>query len=417
MSVAGKEIFNRSEGGLSMLFSGGEIKIKERHSQSGYGIRVISGGKVGFSYCDNAKDMAKTAEQAKLLCLLEAKNFSFQKRAKYEKMNLVDRKITDCAGADAREIIYQIKGGIEKFAKQCRISLEVGSAKVAIENNFGLREKYEKTSISAYSEATIGDGLGYSYLSSSFMPKDFVALGEQAGQMAKDMRKAKKLPNGKYTVALELEALQSMLEILMPSFSGDWKRKKISSIAGKKGRRIFDECFMLYADGRADASGKAPFDDEGVPTKRTPLVENGVAKNFLYDNETAALDDAKSTSSCIRSSYSSYPAIGALNIVIEPGKGNKEKRFGKFEDELKELVLVRSLHGTHTSNMTTGDFGVEVNAGMHYKNGRQTAVRGFVISGNIFNLFNSIQGMEKGAGVFDNLISPRIAFSGVQVVG
>ncbi len=405
-----QELFYLKDKQTSLLFADGEIKIKEAHESSGYGVRVFQDNKLGFSYCDSEEDLKKTIEQAKKIARFEARGFSFQKKSNYQKMDIFDNKIRDIEERELRDELYKIKEGVEKYTKHCRINIEVGSIQVRIENNNGLNAQYEKTGFGVYAEAMLDDGLGYSYYSSTSLPKDLLKIGEEAGKMAKEMKGAKKLQKGTYTVVFELESLHSLINVLLPSFSGDWKRRKISMLENKIDEKMFSEKLSIYDDATAIASARKPFDDEGTASKKITLVELGAVKNFLYDLETAALDNKYLCGSCARSDYSSHPIIGHSNIIINKGDYNK------FEDELGEFLIVKSLHGTHTSNLTTGDFGVEVNAGSYYKNKELRPVRGFIISGNIFNLFNSIQGMEKKTSVFEDLIAPRIAFSNIKVV-
>ncbi len=406
-----KETFYLKESGSSLLFSENEIKVKEAFESSGYGVRVFHNNKIGFAYCEQEKDLDKAMDQAKKAARLEIKGFSFQQKTAYPRLNIIDKKILDINEIKLKEIIYEVKEGIEKFTKNCRVHVEAGSLRVNIENTNDLNAGYEKTGIEIYAEAMSGDGFGHAYYSNVSLPEDFVRLGEEAGEMAQAMMGAKKMQAATYSVVFDLEALHSMLSVLLPSFSGDWKRRKISFISDKTNKKIFSNELNIYDDGAASASAIRPFDDEGALSRRIPLIENGIIKNFLYDHETAALDKHNSNSACSRGDYSTPPSIGNSNIIIKSSDG-----YSNFEDELKEFILVKSLHGTHTSNLTTGDFGVEVNAGFHYKGGQAKPVRGFVISGNIFNLFNSIEGMEKNIRVFDNLIAPRIAFKNVQIV-
>jgi PmbA protein len=149
-----------------------------------------------------------------------------------------------------------------------------------------------------------------------------------------------------------------------------------------------------------------PFDDEGVPSARIPLVENGVVKNCIYNLEIASLEGIADCGRCARPSYANIPGIGFSNLIISPGN------MGEDDGELSVL----SFHGTHTANVTTGDFGIEVNSAFLLKNNKRMPVRGFMISGNIFNLFNTIYGIGKRQKKLGSFFSPRIAFSDVHVI-
>ncbi|MBI2079293.1 TldD/PmbA family protein, partial [Candidatus Micrarchaeota archaeon] len=153
-----------------------------------------------------------------------------------------------------------------------------------------------------------------------------------------------------------------------------------------------------------------PFDDEGVPSKKRALVEQGVVKDFLYNREVAALEKIDSDGFCIRSDFSSKPTIGRSNLSIKTGKCKN------ILEQLDKYVNIISLHGMHTANQISGDFGLEVNIATLVEEGKKTPVKGFILSGNIFELFNNVS--EIGSKLYrsDDMAAPLIAFDNVSVV-
>jgi PmbA protein len=91
---------------------------------------------------------------------------------------------------------------------------------------------------------------------------------------------------------------------------------------------------------------------------------------------------------------------------VKPGELENVEEIGKH-------VEIISMHGSHTSNPTTGDFGMEVN--IAFINGKP--VRGFIMSGNIFDLLNNVIGLEKKQTRYANILAPKIAFSEVDLIG
>jgi predicted Zn-dependent protease len=79
---------------------------------------------------------------------------------------------------------------------------------------------------------------------------------------------------------------------------------------------------------------------------------------------------------------------------------------------------VESFHGMHTSNTISGDFGVQADIAFFMRGkGEKFPVTNMLLTGNIFNLFNSIVNVGDTQETWDDLISPKIWFSGVQLVG
>ena len=408
----GQEVFHSDGSSYSLSFASGFTKSKGSTWEEGFGVRVLKNGRLGFSYCDKEKDLKNAVDNAASLTRFSPKTgFSFPTKEKYRKMNLVDKKIQDIQPDELNDIIDQVREGIERKKGRPRVILSAGKENMQLENSEGFFGKYSATGISVYTEAMNGDGYGFFYEDSVFMPKDFTVIGELAGEMAKEMRGAGKPKPGRYNVIFAITALNDFLNVLFPSFSGDWKRKGTSLLAHKLGKKVFNSAITIYDDPTSLASDAQPFDDEGTVSKKIPLIERGVLKNFIYDRETAALEGVKKSGFCRRGNYSSAPGASSSNTVINGGD------YDSLEQELDNCIILHSVQGSHIANATTGDFGFEVNVAFMKEKGREPVpVRGFLVSGNVFKLLNGNMYIEKKAEMRGSLIAPRIAFDGVQVI-
>ena len=256
------------------------------------------------------------------------------------------------------------------------------------------------------------DENGFGFFSNAFSSipdiDEFYKIGELAAERAKETKNPRKIDSGTYVVAFEPEALDDLMDVLLPSFSGDWKKRKISYLHDKIGQDIFSEKLSIHDNPLMEEGvNSQPFDDEGVPSEKITIIDKGIAKNFIYNVEVASLEGVSEKGRCSRPSYDSMPGIGFSNIVVDPGDLS--------EDEGD--ISVVSFHGAHTSNTTTGDFGIEVNSAFLTKNGKREPIRDFMITGNIFKLFKNIYGIGKRQRKLGTFFAPRIAFSDVQVVG
>jgi PmbA protein len=410
-SIDGYEIFHSLENGYSLTFSGGQIKSREQTAEEGYGVRVLKAGRLGFSYCEAEAGLGDAASRAERLAAFSPKTqFSFAPAARPPSMDLSDKKVADLEAQELSVMLGQMRDGVERHAGKARVVLSCGTASVSVENSSGFSGSYTTSGISAYAEGMKSDGFGFAYEEGLSLPADFTEIGERAGMMAKAMAGAKKLKSGSYTVVFQPTALEEMVDILMPSLSGEWKRKRTSALSGKLGEKVFSEKLSIHDDPLAHASEARPFDDEGTVSGKVPLVEDGVLMNFIYDREGAALEGVDKCGFCSRGHFSSPPSASHSNLAIGGGDCNN------LDEELPEHVTVHSMHGSHTANTTTGDFGMEVNVAFHAKAGKTVPVRGFLLSGNIFKLLNGEIYIEKKAEMLGDLIAPRIAFGGVKVV-
>jgi TldD protein len=124
--------------------------------------------------------------------------------------------------------------------------------------------------------------------------------------------------------------------------------------------------------------GSYPFDDEGVPSQRTLLVENGILKGYLYDRLTALKDGVQSTGNGRRESYHHKPIPRMSNTLIVQGKMKPEEIIRSVEKGL----FVKKMGGGQV-NTVNGDFVFEVSEGYLIEKGSVSEpIRGAILIGN-----------------------------------
>ncbi len=405
------EIFKCSSESTTLTFSGGEMKIKEREEEDGYGLRILKDDRLGLGYCQTTEMIQTTMDSAALISKFSPKTeFTFAEKQPLPNIKTVDERITNLQSRDIAAMLSSLTDGASKYSGIPRVSVSSDSEEINIETTSGFTESYQISTISGYAEVMDGKGSGFADFSSIKLAHDPFETGLKAAEMAKDMRYPEKIESGEYPVLAPPELLSELFDIMLPSFSGDWKRREISRLSKKRGEKIFSDNLSIYDDGLIHGTGARPFDDEGVRSMRRPLVEGGILKGFTYDRETAALSGKKNEGNCNRSSYASRPSVGLSNLIVASGD------YGNPEDEVEDYLLVNSAHGAHTANPTTGDFGLEVNVAFLKKRKTISPVRGFILAGNIFDVFNKVQAIGKKQETYGNLIAPRMILGGMKVV-
>ncbi len=407
------EIFHASSRSVQLAFSGGDLKVREADSSSAYAVRCLSEGRLGFAYCQQQEDLQKTIQEAEHMARFSVKSgFSFAPKATAPSLDINDSAL------DAETLVGEGFGALRAFVEEAReaaaskggkprVVASVDSAAVGLENSSGFSGSYGKTALSIYIECMHNDGYGSSFLASNRMPKSASQAGFEAAEMAQAMQGAGKPEAGTYTVVMEVESLDSIIDTVSPSLSGDWKRRGITKL--KAGTKQFSELLTISDDGTAGGVSARPFDDEGTPSSRRPLVDKGVVSTFLFDRETAALAGVEESGFCTRETYDSPPSIGGSNVVISPGER-------KDLSDIDRHLEVHYAQGSHTANISSGDIGLEVSAAFLVEKGKRKPVKGFMLSGNVFDMLSNIEAIESTQKVFGSLISPRIAFRDVRVV-
>ncbi|TYO95650.1 TldD/PmbA family protein [Desulfallas thermosapovorans] len=205
-------------------------------------------------------------------------------------------------------------------------------------------------------------------------------VGVAAARRAVQMLAAKPAPAGKMPVVLAGEAGGTMVhEACGHGLEADLVQKGLSVYAGKKGQQVAAECVTVVDDATLpERYGSYSFDDEGVPSRKVVLIENGILKDFMYDRLTAKRDGVEPNGHGRRESYQHKPIPRMGNTYIAPGKDDPQQ----IIRETGNGLLVKKMGGGQV-NTTTGDFVFDVAEGYLIENGEVgPMVRGATLTGN-----------------------------------
>jgi len=113
------------------------------------------------------------------------------------------------------------------------------------------------------------------------------ALAETAANKALQSAHPKEIPAGKYTVILEPAAVLDIVGFMFWDYSGMAILDQRSFLSGRIGTKLFGDNITIWDDAAHPLQSGAPFDGEGMPRQRIPLVENGVVDRVVYARATA----------------------------------------------------------------------------------------------------------------------------------
>ena len=214
------------------------------------------------------------------------------------------------------------------------------------------------------------------------------AAGEEAGRFAKLSVRARKLEPGRYDVVLGRPASAILLDIVAGMSSAFYVDSGLSCLAGKLGKKVASDVLTVHDDPLVEGGlGSRPFDDEGLPTRRKPIIEAGVLKTYLHNSITARRHGTSSTANA------GWVVPRPWNIVVEPGDVGDEELISEVE------------HGLFVNNMTyvrfqdyaRGDFSAVIRDGVFaVEDGElREGVRGLRLSDNVLNMLSSIRALSK----------------------
>ncbi len=152
-----------------------------------------------------------------------------------------------------------------------------------------------------------------------------------------------------------------------------------SEFCGLLGKKVASDVVTLVDDGSiAGEWGSLHVDDEGTPTQKNVLIENGILKSYMVDKLDGLRAGLKPTGSARRQNYRHYPVARMTNTYIAPGKSTPEEIISSTE----KGIYVKSINGGSV-DPSTGDFNFNASECYMIQNGKLSEpVRGVTLIGN-----------------------------------
>jgi PmbA protein len=187
---------------------------------------------------------------------------------------------------------------------------------------------------------------------------------------------------------------------LMAAFNGKTVLQGASPVGSRLGQPVFDGKLWLWDDPLvAYRPSSRPADDEGVPSQRTPLIEQGVVSHFFYDLQTAALAHTRSTGNGGRGHGLLTPTPSAF--IIAPGSAT----FDEMVKDMKEGLVIEQLMGAEQGNILGGDFSGNVLLGYKVESGKIVGrVKNTMVSGNVYQVLKEITAIGSEARWVDGFL-------------
>lgn len=243
------------------------------------------------------------------------------------------------------------------------------------------------------------------------------AVGAEAARRTLRRLGARRVPTQRVAIVFAPEMARTLIGSVFEAASGDAIWRGASFLAGKLGEAIagpaitiVDDHLMQLPTG-AGGYGTSPFDGEGLPSRRTVVVENGVLRNYLLNTYTARKLGMKSTHNASRG-LAGAPGVGAGNLYLEPGTQTPEQIIG----EVKAGLYVTSLMGFGV-NTVTGDYSRGA-AGLWIENGELThAVEEVTIAGNLAEMLRNVAAIGNDLVFRGAVASPTLRIDGMTIAG
>ena len=406
----------------------GQIETLKQAEEKGIGVRVLRGEQVGFAFGtelsrEAVADVVERALTAAVYTGADAHRRLPEPGGPYPEQDLYDAAIDGATLEEKIGLARRMEGAALAFDGRVKViessTYQEGGGTVAIVNSRGIAAAYRDAACGLYiSLAAEQEGqseTGYAlWFGRRYHELDPEGLGREAAARAVRLLGAKAAATCSVPVVFDPYVAADIIGLLGPALTAEAVQRGRSLFAGKVGQQVAATGVSLVDDGTYPGGLRtAPCDGEGVPTRRTVLVQGGVLQGYLYDSYTAAKEGRASTGNAVRGSFRSMPAVGTTNFYLEPGTSSPEELVAG----VREGLYVMEVMGMHTANPISGDFSVGA-AGMWIKDGAFAyPVRGVVIAGNMLELLRQVDGVGADLRFFGGRGAPTFRVAALRISG
>jgi len=420
--VGSAEVYHTSYKENVLNFENYAVTELKSQSQSGFCLRVIKDGCLGISYTKNLLDREAFVDNA--INSLKGKvkaDFVFPENHVPKKFHTYDPEINNLS---CEQLLASMKKSNDfvkpKTDGQLNSISGFGESETNIINSNGLNVGLKHSNYYTYQNIMYPGT--YAGISTLILANNYRDISEE--KMTKMIELYTK---GLKEVSIEPCALQviftprtlfSLLWRLKSGASAQSIYEDVSPIKDKKGEKIFSEKLTVTDNPHSAINPAARgFDDEGVPTRKFKVIENGVLKNFYNNLEYAAKLNVSPTGHGYKKAMwggetiSIAPTPTLANLTISPGDDSLDDMIKK----IKRGILVVGVLGAHSGNIPNGDFSIGINPGLYIENGEIVGrVKDGMIAGNIYDVMKRATSIEDKVHITQSGIFPAITFDDVK---
>jgi TldD protein len=398
------ELYAEARQSFGISLDDGRVERPQGGRERGACVRVVQGDSTYYGHVDGLaeEDLLRVAESASQALRAEARAPAELHAAEAAAGHAVEIHPEDVA-ADAKANVLRAcdehARGISAEVTQARIGYAESRRQVEVFSSLGRAAADDRTRVRLSVQVvakregrveTGGDNRG-GHAGWELVAAEPELVAEKAARRALTLLDAIDAPTGRLPVVVG-NAFGGVLlhEAVGHGLEADAVQKRASVYAGRLGEQLAEPFVTAYDDGsRPNAWGSDGIDDEGTPTRRTTVIEDGRLTSYLYDLVTARRDGAEPTGNGRRESFRHVPVPRMTNTFFAPGDATPEGLIGEIERGLYAVSF-----GGGQVEPATGDFVFGVSEGYLIEGGKVTApVRGATLVGNGVDALRAIDGI------------------------
>ena len=389
------EVFMVSVEETPVQFEANRLKHIQSKQSTSVALRIVRQGKLGYSSASELGDsqslVSNAVETAQfgMPAKFELPSLSF-----YPKVEVFDPDVESVSIEEmiklGEELIAMVRGHTPDIVCEAGVTKAVISVRII--NSRGGEASYKKSIFSLGIEGSLIRGTDMLFVgesqSSCHPVTEAKTVAEVVLQQLELAKNQASVPTRQLPVIFTPDGVASaLISPLTAAFNGKIVLEGASPIGNRLGQSVFDKKLWLWDDPTiAYCPESRPCDDEGIPSQRTPLIEQGTVANFLYDLQTAALAHTQSTGNGSRS-RGRLPSPSPSAFVIAPGSTT----FDQMVSDIKEGLVIEQLMGAEQGNILGGDFSGNVLLGYKVESGKIVGrVKDTMVSGNVYQILKQI---------------------------
>ncbi|MBN1328350.1 MAG: TldD/PmbA family protein [Candidatus Heimdallarchaeota archaeon] len=395
----------------------------------GLGIRVAKGKKIGLHATTilTEKEVEGAVEKAVQIAKVTPEDPNWvgfnQKFGSAKVEGIYDKSLTSL---DYEKIADTIVQGInyatenDRKVRVTRGSLSIFIVNNAITNSYHETVVRDESTVNAYLMTKAvegGDSTGFQGMQKrNWRELDYQWIANEATEQALKYVRSKTIESTKLPVIMKNSVFGSIFGLMLgTNVNSESNQKGRSTFATKRNTQIADERITCIDNGLLKNGYRTrQFDCEGHPLQKTPIIEKGVLKNFIYDHYRAQKENVQSTGNA-RRDYHAQPTPSLNNFILSLGTASLDDM---IKDTKKGFLVERTI-GQWLSKPSSGQLNATVTHGYMIENGELTQpVNNVIIAGNFFELLqNKVDTIGNDQFNQGNIYTPSIKFSEMTIAG
>lgn len=400
------ELFLERRRSEALVFDDGRLKTASYDASEGFGLRAVKGEVTGYGHSTEMTEAAlrRAAETARLAVTDGRGVLAAAPAGTNRKLYRDVDPVSDIAFAPKVETLRAIDAyarDLDPEVVQVSASLSASLQEVAILRPDGLHltdaRPMTRANVSVtverngHRETGTAGGGGRHELDPLLDPAHWQSLVQEALRIARVNLEAEPAPAGMMDVVLGPGWPGILLhEAIGHGLEGDFNRKKASAFAGLMGKRIAAPGVTVLDNGTIpDRRGSITFDDEGTPSGKNTLIEDGILVGYMQDRQNARLSGVDPTGNGRRESYAHVPMPRMTNTYMLGGSDSPSDVLSSLKDGIYAVGF-----GGGQVDITNGKFVFSCTEAYRVQNGQVGApVKGATLIGDGATALKHIRGI------------------------